>query len=114
MKRNSEDGPYKEIGQNLKKLRSFMGLSQSEMGEILGVTFQQIQKYETGKNRLPALQLYILHQTFKVPFELFFENVRLEGDPPAQPPQALLLRRIQSIRDNKTALRALQILDLAL
>ena len=46
------------IGQRLRTMRTAAKVSQSTLGEALGVTFQQIQKYERGKNRLPATQLY--------------------------------------------------------
>ncbi|MCD8497202.1 MAG: helix-turn-helix domain-containing protein [Alphaproteobacteria bacterium] len=113
MKRRNEDQPYRNLGKNLRKLRSTIGLSQTEFGEILGVSFQQIQKYETGKNRLPALQLYMLHTIFKIPFETLFENIDLEPYP-VMAPRDILLKRIRSIPDDKTALRALQVLDAAL
>ena len=47
-------------------------LSQQALGNELEVTFQQIQKYESGKNRIAASQLFILAQMLKVPVEEFF------------------------------------------
>ncbi len=47
----------KEIGSRIRKLREIAGLSQEKLGEELGITFQQVQKYETGKNRISAPKL---------------------------------------------------------
>lgn len=60
------------IGQNLRALRLRHGLSQEALGTLLGVTFQQVQKYENGANRLPVEKLYRLHRHFRVPCEYFF------------------------------------------
>ncbi|MCB9988283.1 MAG: helix-turn-helix transcriptional regulator [Rhodospirillales bacterium] len=46
------------MGQKLKTLRSFKGISQSDLAEYMGLSFQQIQKYENGKNRISAASLF--------------------------------------------------------
>lgn len=60
------------IGENLKTLRKEAGLSQPELAALLDVTFQQIQKYEKGRNRLPVTHLHFLKSYFDVPYEAFF------------------------------------------
>lgn len=65
------------IGENLRRFRHRAGLSQTDVGESLSVSFQQIQKYESGTNRLPIEKLYILKHIYDVPYEYFF--VGLEG-----------------------------------
>lgn len=60
------------IGKNLVKLRKEKSLSQTDIAKILDVTFQQVQKYEKGLNRLSAFKLYILSQYFNIPMEYFF------------------------------------------
>ena len=62
------------IGRNLKNLRLYSGVSQQDIAAFLGITFQQVQKYESGKNRLSAERLYLLQQYFGVSFERFFEG----------------------------------------
>jgi transcriptional regulator with XRE-family HTH domain len=62
----------KIIGANARNFRKKAGFSQAEVGKRLGVAFQQIQKYEAGKNRLPAEKLYILKHLYNVPYEYFF------------------------------------------
>jgi len=60
------------LGRRLRKLRREKNLTQVEVGNMLGVTFQQIQKYEQGTNRLKASDLMHLCKTLNVPIETFF------------------------------------------
>lgn len=64
-----------QIGQNLRTIRHNAGLSQKRLGHMLGVTPQQIQKYERGVNRISADMLFILHHTLQVPYEDFFLRI---------------------------------------
>ncbi len=52
-----------------------MGLSQEKLGESLGLTFQQIQKYEKGSNRIGASRLFQIAQVLVVPVQFFFEDL---------------------------------------
>lgn len=63
------------VGNNLRRLRKSQKFSQAEMGAILGVSFQQMQKYERGHNRFPLEKLYLLKHKFGVPYEYFFEGM---------------------------------------
>ena len=62
------------IGRNIRMLRKKKRVTQKDMANILGVTYQQIQKYENGCNRIAASRLYTLHQTLDVPYHAFFNN----------------------------------------
>lgn len=62
----------KIIGENIRSLRQAEKLSQRHLADIIGVTFQQVQKYESGLNRLPMEALYILHKHFGLPYDYFF------------------------------------------
>ncbi len=62
----------KIVGENLKTLRLRAGVSQQEIAGFLGVTSQQVQKYESGRNRLSAERLFMLKQFHNVPYEQFF------------------------------------------
>lgn len=69
------------IGFRLRKKRTELGLSQNDLAKILGLTYQQIQKMETGQNRISSTQLYILSQNLKVPLSYFFGELKeKEGD----------------------------------
>ena len=62
------------VGQRLKQQRTLQGISQESLAKQLGITFQQIQKYEHGTNRISASKLYELSQILKTPIQFFFEN----------------------------------------
>lgn len=61
-----------DLGTRLRTLRQMKRVSQDALGEMLGVTFQQIQKYETGANRICPEKLYQCAQIFGVPVGYFF------------------------------------------
>ena len=63
-----------EVGQRIKIQRLAAGLSQTELGESIGVTFQQVQKYEKGTNRIGASRLQQISQILQVPVSFFFEG----------------------------------------
>ena len=64
------------IALRLRDKRKELGLSQTELADAVGVTFQQVQKYENGKNRISAGRLWQIAKTFKVPVEYFFQGLR--------------------------------------
>lgn len=64
----------KYVGLKLKMRRSFLGISQHKIGEITGVTFQQIQKYEKGTNRIGSSRLYEFSKILMVPINYFFDG----------------------------------------
>jgi transcriptional regulator with XRE-family HTH domain len=63
------------VGRRLKLRRVILGLSQERLGELLGLTFQQIQKYERGANRLGASRLYEAARALRVDIGFFFEEL---------------------------------------
>ncbi|MBY3157242.1 helix-turn-helix transcriptional regulator [Rhizobium laguerreae] len=62
------------VGQNIRTLRNLNGMSQTSLGEKLGITFQQVQKYEKGANRVSASSLYEMAKIFAVGVEAFFQG----------------------------------------
>ncbi|GBR44307.1 helix-turn-helix domain-containing protein [Neokomagataea thailandica] len=66
------------IGHRIRLRRTLMGLSQESLGEALGVTFQQVQKYERGANRVSASRLFELAQALDVPVGFFYDG-QLQG-----------------------------------
>ncbi len=62
------------VGLRLKIRRSCLGITQGELGEMTGVTFQQIQKYEKGANRIGAGKLYEYANIINVPINYFFDG----------------------------------------
>lgn len=64
------------IGKNLRARRRLAGYTQIQIGDFLGVTFQQVQKYESGKNRISAATLYRLKMLYNIPYDLFFGEIK--------------------------------------
>lgn len=69
------------VGKRLRMRRVMLGMSQESVGKAIGVTFQQIQKYERGANRMGSSRLYDFSQILNVPVSFFFEGYEQEtGD----------------------------------
>ncbi len=68
------------VGYKLKMLRLKMGRSLNEVGELLGVSFQQIQKYEKGANRISSSNLYILADKLGTSVGYFFDGLNSDAD----------------------------------
>lgn len=66
------------VGGRVRLRRSILGMSQERLGELLGLTFQQVQKYERGTNRIGASRLYDLSRVLDVPIQFFFEDMSTE------------------------------------
>ncbi|TVP73724.1 MAG: helix-turn-helix domain-containing protein [Rhodobacteraceae bacterium] len=62
------------VGQKIRHRRWLMGLTQQQLADAVGIKFQQIQKYETGMNRVSASRLWDIAQTLEVPPGYFFEG----------------------------------------
>jgi len=81
------EGPHPidiHVGSRLRMRRTLLGLSQEKLGEAVGITFQQLQKYERGANRISASRLYHLSQVLDVPIGYFFEEMTAVGEPAAE------------------------------
>ncbi len=63
------------VGSRIRLRRTLMGLSQERLGEALGLTFQQVQKYERGVNRVGASRLFDLSRILDVPISFFFDDL---------------------------------------
>lgn len=82
----SEPNPIDvEVGARLRVLRKLRGLSQSDLAERLGLTFQQVQKYERGANRISASKLWQVAEILKVPVSELFGDQGAPGDDAGQP-----------------------------
>ncbi len=107
------------VGKRLRIRRKMLSLSQTMLGESIGLTFQQIQKYERGANRIGASRLFELSEVLDVPVSYFFDDLPQEisrtmktgstGEttPPAEdalfePVSVDLLRAYSSIDDAQT------------
>jgi transcriptional regulator with XRE-family HTH domain len=66
------------IGEKIRALRKQFGLSQEKLGEIAGVTYQQIQKYENGTDRISTDRLNLIAEGLNIPINYFFEEKSLK------------------------------------
>lgn len=76
------------VGHRIRLRRTLLGLSQEKLGEALGITFQQVQKYERGTNRVGASRLYDLAAALDVPISFFFDDMPPPGQTEGQPSQS--------------------------
>lgn len=115
------------VGQRLRQRRTLLGMSQDKLGEAVGLTFQQIQKYERGANRIGASRLYQLSQVLDVAVSYFFEempgevqktrgdyasqdtDIDIAGDPMARRETLELVRAYYKIEDPKVRKRVFEL-----
>ncbi len=88
------------VGQNIRICRLQKGLSQGELGRRIGVTFQQVQKYEKGANRVGASRLTQIADVLGVPIPTLFDGAPTAGQSQAVPEQSprYLLAKPHSLR----------------
>ena len=74
------------VGRRVRMRRTLLGMSQTMLGDVLGLSFQQMQKYERGANRIGSSRLFDLSRVLDVPVEFFFEEMPAEvaASSPAQ------------------------------
>ncbi len=89
------------VGQRIKEIRTVRGFTQSNVAEHLGISFQQLQKYETGANRVSASRMFELSKLLNVSPSFFFEG--LEGEKyETMPPMDMETARIASVLSSIT------------
>ena len=117
------------VGSRVRQRRTMLGMSQEKLGEALGLTFQQVQKYERGANRVGAGRLYELSHALDVPVNYFFEELpdapegaasgpamqeaaqrQYDADPMAQRETLLLVRAYYDINDPAVRRRVLDLI----
>jgi transcriptional regulator with XRE-family HTH domain len=77
-RRNKGDKPNPidvHVGARVRLRRTLLGMSQEKLGQAIGLTFQQVQKYERGANRVGASRLYHLSRVLDVPVSYFFDEM---------------------------------------
>jgi transcriptional regulator with XRE-family HTH domain len=111
----------KKLGQRVRTRRLEIGMSQERLAELLGVTFQQVQKYEKGVNRIAASRLHDIAGSLDMPIARFFEGLggRASGvaessteyidDALATPEGAQLMALFASIKSKKVRRQVLEL-----
>jgi transcriptional regulator with XRE-family HTH domain len=72
------------VGSRIRLRRNMLGMSQERLGESLGITFQQVQKYEKGTNRVGASRLQAIASILEVPVSFFFDDAPNPGGTPVK------------------------------
>ncbi|PWR24958.1 helix-turn-helix domain-containing protein [Zavarzinia aquatilis] len=103
-----------QVGARVKLRRQLLGLSQTDLADSLGLTFQQVQKYEKGTNRVSASKLYQLSQTLDVPVAFFFDGLGGEAAETAEVPALTadavrLVAAFETIHDQAIRAQVVQI-----
>lgn len=94
------------VGSRIRMRRKMMGLSQEKLGEKLGITFQQIQKYEKGTNRVGASRLQAMSDALEVPVSFFFPESSPSGPPGMQEESATFMMDFMSTSEGLDLTRA--------
>ncbi|EIE48909.1 Cro/Cl family transcriptional regulator [Salipiger aestuarii] len=77
------------VGKRIRHRRWLVGMTQQQLAEQVGIKFQQIQKYETGANRVSASRLWDIADALDVPVSFFFEGIETEQDTDDAPVAAM-------------------------
>jgi transcriptional regulator with XRE-family HTH domain len=102
----------RQVGTRVRMRRLMLGMSQETLAHGLGITFQQVQKYEKGRNRISASRLQRIADILQVPISFFFENLDAPGTKQATAPSYVsdflassdglaLTKAFMTIRDNR-------------
>jgi transcriptional regulator with XRE-family HTH domain len=112
----------RKLGQRVRSRRLEIGMSQERLAELLGVTFQQVQKYEKGVNRIAASRLFDIAGALEMPVARFFEGIAGKGaagvaegsrdyidDALATPEGQQLMSLFASVRSQKVRRRVVEL-----
>jgi len=95
------EGPHlvdRHVGRRVCEKRIALGYNQTDLGQALGVTFQQVQKYEKGANRISASKLWDIARFFRVDIGYFFEGLTASPPGMAEPQAEALVRDFPATR----------------
>ena len=95
----------KHVGSRVRMRRMMLEMSQEKLGAALGLTFQQVQKYENGTNRMGASRLQQMSDILQVPVEFFFEGAPNASAPHGSDGSALSVAQIDDFISDSNGLR---------
>jgi transcriptional regulator with XRE-family HTH domain len=95
----------KHVGSRVRMRRKMLAMSQTQLADALGLTFQQVQKYEKGTNRMGASRLQQMSDILQVPVEFFFEGAPNASAPHGSNGSALSMVEIDDFVSNSDGLR---------
>ncbi len=110
----------REIGETIKKRRKELGISQERLAEILDVSYQQVQRYESGANKLNVENIQLVANVLSLPLSSFFTTgyeQKVEEKPPSYTPipaeEKTLLKHFRRIKDKSDKLLVINVARLA-
>ena len=95
----------KHVGSRVRMRRMMLAMSQEKLGDALGLTFQQVQKYEKGTNRIGASRLQQISDILRVPVAFFFEGAPIASAPHGSNGSALSMAQIDDFVSDSNGLR---------
>jgi transcriptional regulator with XRE-family HTH domain len=98
----------RHVGSRMRMRRKMLAMSQTQLGAALGLTFQQVQKYEKGTNRIGASRLQQISHVLQVPVEFFFEGAPNESAPHGSIGNALSVTQIDDFISDSDGLRLIR------
>jgi transcriptional regulator with XRE-family HTH domain len=102
------------VGKRIRTRRRFLGMNQQTLADKLGLTFQQVQKYEAGANRVSASALSTIADTLRVPVSFFFANSPIDHDARMEQPETIeLLRCYYSFANDRVRQHFLELVKVA-
>jgi transcriptional regulator with XRE-family HTH domain len=94
----------RHVGARIRERRIMLGLTQQQLADLIGVTYQQAHKYERGINRVSAGRLFEIAQVLRVPVSYFFDGIEAEASRSASPRERMCLelaRNFSQIENEK-------------
>jgi transcriptional regulator with XRE-family HTH domain len=88
------------VGSRVRQRRILLGMSQEKLGDAVELTFQQIQKYERGTNRIGASRLYQMSKVLEVPIAFFFEDMAVDPGTETYQPMSDVVRESSPAPEN--------------
>lgn len=100
------------VGRKVREARAAKGMSQEQLGKLLGVSFQQVQKYEKGTNRIGSSRLWDISKALETPITYFFEGIEdANADQRTLPRRTIeLAKQIDSIGDDNVRNQVLNLI----
>src|SRR5438094_4117583 len=98
----------KHVGSRVRMRRMMLSMSQTKLGDALGLNFQQVQKYEKGTNRIGASRLQQISHILQVPVTFFFEGAPNASAPHGSNGSALSMAQIDDFVSNSDGLRLIE------
>src|ERR1700736_4754230 len=89
------------VGGRIRDRRIMLGLTQQQLAEVIGVTYQQAHKYERGINRVSAGRLFEIARALSAPITYFYEGIGEEGPKQITPHQRMLVEIARKLAENK-------------